>query len=167
MSIGKGRLQHDCYLLPLLSLDFDFLLYGVFSIGVDQLDRQLHRRSIGCAGIDREAVFLALLQADATVAFIIDAGTQQATVVDNTDVVRIAVEARFLVFYRYLSEGNPPNKRLRELERTVLHQFGIQASVGSEIDVLEKDTVHGRLYLGCRFGDIHRHCVLSLYAQSQ
>ncbi len=63
----------------------------------------------------------------------------------QADIVRAAVEgAVFLHFH--LAEGLPALEGiLRELEGTVLHELGVQAAVGREVDVLEENAIHRRL----------------------
>lgn len=45
----------------------------------------------------------------------------------------------------------PTHERRSELERAVLDQFSVQATVGTEVDVFEENAPHGGLYVGSRF----------------
>ena len=69
--------------------------------------------------------------------------------------MRITVETGLLGLHTDIPEGRPAPKRIFKLERTVLDKFGIQAAIGSVIDILKKDPVHGRLD--------RRTCFLHIY----
>ena len=59
--------------------------------------------------------------------------------------MRVTIKTRILGLYTDISERHPASERVFKLERTVLDKFGIQASIGTEIDIFKKDPVHGRL----------------------
>ena len=125
MSVCERRFQHHRQLLPVIAADFDFFLQQILCIGVDELDGELHRLRIRCAGINGETVFFALLHTDAAVTFIIQSGTQQASVVHYAYIVRIAVKTRICILNGYITERYPTHERLWKFKRTVLYQFGI------------------------------------------
>ena len=56
----------------------------------------------------------------------------------------------------------PTHPRVLEFEGTVLDHFGIEAAIGSEVDVLEEDAVHRWLDHGTRLCglDVERMGVL-------
>ena len=54
----------------------------------------------------------------------------------------------------------PSGKGVGKLERSVYYQFGIQTAIGSVVDVLKEDTLHGRLHGGSQFGCFHRDGVV-------
>ena len=66
---------------------------------------------------------------------------------------------RPVIHQGHVTENIPPHKTLREFEWTVLYQFGIQSSVGSIINVLKKQTIHGWLYFRTKFIGLHDHVV--------
>ena len=55
--------------------------------------------------------------------------------------MRITVETGLLGLHTDIPEGRPAPKRIFKLERTVLDKFGIQAAIGSVIDIFKKDPV--------------------------
>ena len=66
--------------------------------------------------------------------------------VGQPHIMGIPIE-RAIVKNSHIAENFPTLERVRrELERTVLDQFGIQATISGEIDILEKNTVLGALY---------------------
>jgi hypothetical protein len=81
----------------------------------------------------------------------------------------VAGEGGFVIVYGNLAEGIPAHEMLWKLEVAVLHHLSIQAAVGTEVDILKKDAVHCRLYIGARLGRIYgqlaRLCV-SRYSES-
>ena len=52
--------------------------------------------------------------------------------------MRITVETGLLGLHTDIPEGRPAPKRIFKLERTVLDKFGIQAAIGSVIDIFKK-----------------------------
>ena len=150
-NIGKRSFQHSRQLLPFTAFHFQFLLQEILSVGIHQFDGKLHWFGIRRTDIGGETVIFSFFQADATITFIIQSGTQKTAVIGNAHIMRIAVEAGPLVLYRHLAERYPPHQRLRELKRAVLYQFGIQTTVRTEIDVFEEDSIHGRIYPSRRF----------------
>lgn len=60
----------------------------------------------------------------------------------------VAGEGGFVIVYGNLAEGIPAHEMLWKLEVAVLHHLSIQAAVGTEVDILKKDAVHCRLYIG-------------------
>ena len=58
------------------------------------------------------------------------------------------------------SEDRPPHQVLRKLKRAVFHQLAVESAVGSIVDILEKDAIHGFLYLCSHLLGIHVHHVL-------
>ena len=45
----------------------------------------------------------------------------------------------------HTAEGLPAHQMLRKFKRAVLYQFTVQSAVGSIVDILKEDTVHGIL----------------------
>ena len=121
MGIGERRFQHSGQFLPVAAAHFYFFFQKILGIGIHQFDGEFHRLGIRCTGIYGKTVFFALLHADAAIAFIIQSGTQQATVIDYTHVMRIAVETGICILHGYIAERHPTDERLREFKRTVLH----------------------------------------------
>jgi len=144
LGIGRGRLDGGCILLPLAALDGYALLGQHLVVGAYELDADLG--VAGCAGIDGEVVVHAFLQANAEEAVVLKAGELVAMAgIGKCHIVRVAVEGGVGVVEGHLAEGVPAHQSLRELERAVLDELGIEASVGSEVDVLEEDAIHGGL----------------------
>ena len=168
MGIGKGRLQNDSLLLPFIPLHFHRLFQRIGTILTHQFHRQFHRSCVRSAGIDRKTIFLTFLQTDTGKSLIIESGPEQTSVIHHTHIVRIPFKARLLTLHTHISKRHPTYKWLRKFKRTVLHQFGIQTSVGTKIDIFKEDAIHGRLYLGCRFRNVNSHdMLLRLQANSQ
>ena len=59
--------------------------------------------------------------------------------------MRVAVEGWLHVIEGYITECIPSHQALWELERTVFHHLCIETAIGTEVDILEEDTIHGRL----------------------
>ena len=74
--------------------------------------------------------------------------------VGETYVVGIALEGA-VIAYLELTEGAPAHEALGEFERAVLHHLGIEAAIGSVVDILEEDAVHRRLYGSPKFLGVH------------
>ena len=53
----------------------------------------------------------------------------------------------------------PAHPRVLEFEGTVLDHLGIEATIGSEVDVLEEDAVHRWLDYGTRSGGLDVGCM--------
>ena len=123
--------------------------------GIDKLDAERRLPACRNAGPHAEAVGVAFLEADAEESFVVKSGPFMGmSGIDEAHVVRIAVEGA-VVPDLDPSESLPTLQGiLGELEGAVLDEFGIQAAVGSEIDVLKEDAVHGRLDRGSRFGQV-------------
>ena len=64
------------------------------------------------------------------------------TIVAQACVVRVTIEAGVVAPHLHGAKGGPPHQSLLKLKRAVLHQLGIQATVGTEIDVLKKEAIH-------------------------
>lgn len=87
--------------------------------------------------------------------------------------MRIALE-RAVFTHFHLAECLPALQMvLRELERTVLDQFGIKTAVSGEIDILKEYSVHGRLYwsayllqVDVKLTDLSVGCQCQRYSQS-
>jgi len=57
----------------------------------------------------------------------------------------IPVKRSLFISHCYIAKAIPAHECLGKLERPVLNQLGIQAAVGSEVDILEKKSIHGGL----------------------
>ena len=86
--------------------------------------------------------------------------------ISQSDIVRIPLE-RAVTLQGDVSENIPSGKSVRKFERTVLDEFGIQASVGSEVDVFEKVSVHGGLDFGSQLICLHNQLVDILCMEGQ
>jgi len=115
--------------------------------------------AFGATGPEGEAVGLVLHDGNTEEAFVLKARELVAVAgVFQTHIVGIALEGS-VVFHLEVTEGAPAHEALGELERAVLHHLGIEAAVGSVVDILEEDTVHRGLY-GCpKFLGVHVHDV--------
>ena len=71
------------------------------------------------------------------------------TRIGKTYIMRITLEWTIVTNFN-LAEGLPAHQGLGKFERTVLDHFGIEAAVGSIVDVFEEDAVHGVLDFGTR-----------------
>ena len=60
-------------------------------------------------------------------------------------IMRVAVEGWLHVIEGYISEGIPSHQALWKLEGTVFYHLCIKTTIGTKVDVLEEDTIHGRL----------------------
>ncbi|MPN42609.1 hypothetical protein SDC9_190166 [bioreactor metagenome] len=69
----------------------------------------------------------------------------------QSHIMGITLKGSTVGTYLYLSESFPAHQRLGKFKGAVLDQFGIQAAISPKVDILEKQTVHGRLYLRSRF----------------
>ena len=158
-----GR-QNHLILFPLCAGDFQGRLADKLVLahgcGVHQFDAELRRTSVRNAGPNRETVGLPSLDADAEKTFIVQTGPFVGmTGIRKADIMRTTVE-RAVVADRHFTESFPALERvLREFEGAVLHEFGVQAAVGREVDVLEEDAVHGGLDGSADFLEVDVHPV--------
>ena len=90
-----------------------------------------------------EIILHALLQSHAEIstvlqsgAFLCMPGTLQHNIMGTTG------EGRVFLAHCDITECRPTHEVLRIFKRTVLYQLGIETTVSSEIDILEKDTIH-------------------------
>ena len=157
VSLGKGLfgLDDGCVLLPLLAADVQphiaQLLVLVHRGVIDEVNPKLGTAAVGHTRPDGEAVLLAALHADAEEAVILNHGVLVAMPRGRqAHIVGVAVEGA-VVPERHLAGDVPSGKVVGKLETAVLHQLGIQAAVGSIVDVLEEDAVHGGLDVGTGF----------------
>ena len=158
------RCQYDGIFLPFRRGDVQFLLSQFLTFVHRVLVYQLYadgRPVLGRLGPYREAVLLALLHADAEVALVRQTCTAVAmTWVTQLHIVRTTLE-RTVVLHVHTSKRLPTHQVLWKLERAVLHQFTIQSAVSGIVDVLEKNTIHGRLDRSPQLLGVHVHRQLS------
>ena len=116
----------------------------------------------GHTGIDRELVGLALLDRNAKETFVLDSCMLDAMAREvEAGIVWIAVEGA-VVANLDIACRIPSHPGILKFERAVLDHFGIEAAIGSEVDVLKEDAVHRGLDYCTRFGrlDVERMCNL-------
>ena len=161
VSLGKGALGLDDsgILLPVLAIYVDaciaYLLVVVHRGIVNQVDPQFCFASIGDTCPYRETIFLASLYADAEETVILNHSVLVAMARrSQTNVVRVALEWT-IVHQNHLARDIPSGECVGKLERAVLDELGIKATVGGIVDVLEKDSVHRRLYGRPKFLSVH------------
>ena len=116
-----------------------------------------------CTGINREFIGKALLQTHTEIAMILQTcELLTMSVVGKRHIVRISVEGRTLRTEFHIAEHIPALQSTantltagrdvkRSLKRAVLHQLCIESTIGTEVNILEEDTVHRRLYGSPRF----------------
>ena len=78
------------------------------------------------------------------------------------DIMRITGKGRGAVAQSHVAEHVPTHEWLRKLERAVLHQFGIESAIGSEVDVFEENAPHRGLNLCTEFLRVHFKPMLRL-----
>ena len=136
-------------------------------VGLDELDAQHLILAFGHTGIHGEAVFLVLLDADAKETLVGQSGPPVAVSRGGeTGIVGIAVEGA-VVLYLHLAKGLPAHEVVGgELKRAVLHQLSVETAVGSEVDILEEDSIHGGLHHGSGLTSVDSdYVILSLSAR--
>ena len=145
LRLGARRLDGDLIFLPVLAVDVELHLREILALIHGLLVDQLHanlRLALGSLGPDGEAVFLALLHADAEEALVLQTRAALAVAgVAEHDVVGAALEGT-VVFKLYVAEDAPAHVVLGKLKGAVLHQLAVESAVGSKVDVFEKQTVH-------------------------
>ena len=142
------RSEHGSVFPPLVAVDADvarakreiFFLRLKVAEAYPQLSAALaghsrpHREAVRLAALERHAEETAVLYACAHVALAAER---------KTDIMRAAAE-RTVVSHLHAADAVPAHQRVGELERAVLHQFGVQTAVGSVVDVFEEHAIHGR-----------------------
>ena len=144
---GDRRLDGDGIFLPLLATHFDFLvgelLMFAHCVVIDELNLEYTLSSFRHASPEREAIGSVFLNRDAEEAFVLDTGALvRVTRVSETHVMRVLVERTILENFK-LTEGCPSHQTLWELERAVLDHLCIETAIGSKVDILKEDTIHG------------------------
>src|SRR5690606_37619427 len=71
--------------------------------------------------------------------------------VNDKCLASVAFESKTIILMFF-----PTCHRMEQFERPVLHRFSINSTVGSKIDILKKDTPHGRLNLCTRTVCLYR-----------
>ena len=154
--------------LPILTGNVDGLLGHHLVVAAHEFDANLGGAGAVGAGIDGELIAQVLLQTHAEVAVVLQSGELLAVaVVLQHGVVGIAVEGGVGLSERDVAEHVPALQAAalalaagrdvqRSLEGAILHELGIKAAVGTEVDVLEEDAVHRGLYGSPRLGVEHQ-----------
>ena len=144
VGIGFGGRQFHGIFLPVVARHVQAFLGYHFVVRTHQFHADSGLSLRAC--IDAELVAHTFLQAHAEVTAVFNARPLVGmAVVLQAYIMRIAREGRVVVLYLHVAEGLPGHQSLRKLKRTVLHHVGIEASVGSEVDVFEEYAVHRRL----------------------
>ena len=148
LGIGLRRGQGSCKLLPLVVGDVDDLLGNDIILGINQLHTDLALLAIDemKTAIYGEIVLHILLQAHTEETTVLQTGlllTRTGTL--ESYIMRVAVEGWLHVVEGYVTECIPSHQALWKLERTVFHHLCIETAIGTEVDILEEDTIHGRL----------------------
>ena len=163
LRLGAGRLQRGRVFLPFLAADLDVdggkALVFTHGLIVDEAHFEGALAALGTACPEGEAVGGILLDGNAEETFVLQAGELVIVAgIFQAYIVRIALEGT-VVLHIEIAKGAPAHETLGELERAVLHHLGIEAAVGSVVDILKEDTVHRGLY-GCpKFLSVHVHDV--------
>ena len=159
LGLCAGCLEFGGIFLPLLALDLHLhlgeALVFLHRVVLDEADFECGLAALRTAGPEGEAVGGSLLDGDAEEAFVLETRELVAMArVAEAHVVGIVLEGT-VVLQLEVAIGAPAHQRLVELERAVLHHLGIEATVGSVVDILEEDAVHRRLYGGPKFLCVH------------
>ena len=83
----------------------------------------------------------------------------------QSGVMGIAIEGGRSSIDGHVAKGLPAHQALGELKRTVLYHLRIKAAIGSEVDVLKENAIHGGLYLGAHLVGLDVKLVLRLRAK--
>ena len=113
------------------------------------------------ACIEAEVIAQSFLQSHAEESVVLQ--TSAAVMVCGSledDIVRVALKGGLVRCDADIAKSLPTHQGIRKLERAVLDHLGIQASVSSEVDVLEEDAIHGRLNLSHRLLGLNGKLVL-------
>lgn len=148
LGIGLRRCQCSCKLLPLVVGDVDDLLGNDIILGIDQIHTDFALLAIDemKTAIYGEIVIHILLQAHTEETAVLQTSlflTRTGTL--KSYIMRVAVEGWLHVIEGYVAECIPSHQALWELERAVFHHLCIETAIGTEVDILEEDTIHGRL----------------------
>ena len=148
LGIGLRRGKGSCKLLPLIIGDVDDLLGNDIILGIDEFYTNLALLAIDemQTAIYGEIVLHILLQAHAEETAVLKTSLLLAgTGTLECYIMRVAVEGWLHVIEGYISEGIPSHQALWEFEGTVFHHLCIKTTIGTEVDVLEEDAIHGWL----------------------
>ena len=166
---GYRRFYHHLIFLPFLRINRHPLgckrLSFSIGIGVAQLYPDLHRLIVlRQSGPHREAIVLTLFQSHTEGTTVLHHGKLVlVTRISHSHIVRVALK-RTVIAYLHIAHRLPSIQLLRKLKRAVQYQFGIQATIGSKVDILEKQAVHRILYGSPHLLHLHGHLVrLCLY----
>ena len=150
LGVSLGRGECGGVLRPLVGGDVDGLLGDDVVLGVHQFHAYLALLAVHEveACVYGEVILHVLLQSHAEVAAVLDAGLLLACPCAlEGHIVRVVLEGGLHVAHGHVAEGAPSHQSLWELEGSVLYHLCVETAVGSEVDVLEEDAVHGGLYL--------------------
>ena len=164
MGVGDVRLQRESVLVPLSGGDGQRVGgHGVVG-GIHQLHADGGGATLG-ACVDGEVVGHPLAQSDAEEPMVLNTGPAMGmTRLFHVHVMGIAVEGRIVGLDARFSRHLPSHRGIGKFERTVLYKLGIQTAVGTEVDILEEDSIHGGGNVSRGFLGLHLESVLSLGA---
>ena len=150
---GPGAPDYGFILFPFAALHLypglGKLLVFLHGRWVDQLHLQHLWLAFGNACPHAESVVLTLLHTDAEKALVLQT-RQLFHMPRGTETHILGVTGKGAIIpHLQPAQGVPSHQGIgRILERAVLHHLGIHASVGSKIDILIEDAIHGGRY-GC------------------
>ena len=115
------------------------------------------------ASIYREVILHVLLQSHAEEATVLKASLLLTSAGSlQSYIVRIAREGWLHIANGYITKCIPTHQALWELERAVFHHLGIETTIGTKVDILEEDTIHGRLNFYSRLVGLYVKLMLSV-----
>ena len=162
--LGHTRLQDQLVLLPFFRIDCQVSggkrLMFAHRLGIHQFNPQcFFSVPLRQTCPNRETILLPFSDTDTKEAFVIQSGMFMGmSRIGKTHIMRIPFK-RTVVHQSYFTVSFPSHQVLRKLKRTVLHQFGVQATVGRIVDVLKKESVHGRLDFRSQFLCLYHHFI--------
>ena len=148
LAVGHLRLERGGVFLPVAAAHGDALAGHYLIARVDEFHAYagIGRRGHMLAGIDGEVVAQPFLDAHTEETAVLQTGALlDVAGVAEHHIVGVAVEGGAYVAHRHIAEGVPSHQGLRKLERAVDYHLGIKTTVGTEVDVLKEDAIHGGL----------------------
>ena len=163
LRICYRRSENHLILLPLSGIYRDSGRCIYLGLSHRGLVYQFHSQaciSFRDTGPHTETVLSVFLQTDSEESVIHHSGMlMRMTRIHQPDIVGITIK-RSVIHHLQTSSDAPALKPVvRKLERPVLDEFGIQASISGKIYILDEDAVHSRLDPGHSPAEIHLHFV--------
>ena len=161
MSFGKraAGLEDGGVFFPFLATDLhtaiaQFLVVAHGGV-IDKVNPKFGSAAIRYTCPHGEAVFLATFYTHAKETVVLNHGMLVAVSRGcQAYIMRVFVEWT-IILQGHLAGDVPTGIVVGELERAVLHQLAIQTAIGSIVDVLEKDAVHGGGDRTSHLGGVH------------